>query len=76
VFQPSRHQPVQEVANDDRQLTQSAELASKPADARLSWRKEPIASREATNSANYPTDNLQDWKGTYHHERHPSFGLA
>jgi hypothetical protein len=61
VFQPSRHQPVQEVANDltkrhanthDRQLTQSAELASKPADAWLSWRKEPVASREAANSAN------------------------
>jgi hypothetical protein len=70
---------VQNVANDlaerhanthDRQCTQRAELASKPTNVRLSWRKDPVANREATNCANQPTKDLRDWKGTYHHDRY------
>jgi hypothetical protein len=70
---------VQKIANDlaehkadshDRQCTQVAELASKPTNSRLVWRKESVANREAANSANQPKNDLKDWKGTYHRDRH------
>jgi hypothetical protein len=69
------YQPVQKIADDlaehhadthDHQCTQGAEFAGKPTNARLSWRKHPVANHEAANSANQPTNDLKDWKGTYH----------
>jgi len=76
---------VQEMANDlserhakghDGQCSKGAELASEPAHARPSRRKQPEADREAANCANQPTNDLKDWKGTYHHDQHLSFALV
>jgi len=52
-----------------------AELANKPIKSRLVWRKESVANGEAANSANQPKNDLKNWEGTYHRDRHLSFAL-
>jgi hypothetical protein len=76
---------VQKVAADlpehhanthDCQCAKGAQLTGKPTKVRLWKRKELVANREAAHSANQPTNDLKDWKGTYHPDLYLSFALC